>query len=81
MLEFIEVASTCISVGALIVGAVVSMVCISCSNVDKLPEISRTVHVTTVVPNSNEFGASLVIEIISVLSSDSINGKSNMLSV
>ena len=44
-----------------------------------LPEISTTFHVTMVVPNSNEIGASLVIEAILVLSSDSINGISIML--
>ena len=67
-----EIASTCISAGVVMIGTVVSMTCISCSNVDELPDMSITVQVTIVVPNSNDTGASLDTNATSVLSLDSI---------
>ena len=81
MLALIEVASICISFGTVMDGTVVSITCISCSDVEILPELSETVHVTMVVPNSNDSGASLVMEEISVLSTESIIGNSSMLAV
>ena len=63
------------------IGSVVSMTCISCSNVDELPDMSIMVQVTIVVPNSNDTGASLDTNATSVLSLDSIDGNSNRLSI
>ena len=76
----IDVASTFTSRGAMIVGKVVSITSICCSLTDWLPTISTTVQVTIVVPNSNKIGASLVMDMILVLSSALIKGTSIKLS-
>ena len=83
MLASIEVASIWISVGTVIIGdGCVDYMYFLLQIVDKLPEMSRTVHVTIVVPNSNEARRIITYEMqLQYYQSDSINGNSNMLPV
>ena len=68
MLVSIEVASTWISVGTVIIGTVVSITDTVWVVDAELPEVSVAVHVMIVSPSGNTCGASLVIEAISTRS-------------
>ena len=61
-------------------GAVVSTTVTNCVSETEFPEVSVAVQVTTVSPNGNDSGASLVIDDIPILSSAAEFSKTIMLS-
>ena len=63
-----DVASTSTSTGDVIVGRVVSIIVIDWVAEAELPEESVAVQVTIVSPSGNTSGASLVIDVTSIMS-------------
>ena len=79
MFNWLDTASMLMSSGGTIDGDVVSISKISCSIVAIFPASSDTNHVTTVEPNSNVDGASLLVETTPMLSSAMTTSSSTIL--